>query len=511
MNEISLNLFGFAAGGLLTAAFTPAAIRFAQAHKIVDAPDARKIHRTPIPRFGGVAVSVGSLAVIVSANAFGISAVFPTLLPLLTGAMLMFAVGLWDDLGGLSARQKLVFQCVAAVHLCMADGRIETITMGGLEIVFPQALSWGVSLLWLTGLTNAINMTDGLDALASGLGAIVLMFLGVVAMVIGMIPLAFCLFAVSGSLAGFLVFNSNPARIFLGDSGSLFLGFLLAGASLHIARCGSLNLCLIPLTALLVPILDIFLVMLRRSLERRSVFSADRNHFHHRLLDRGYPQRRAVLTIYGLTCCGLAVGLIQLFVHPAAAIVLFGIHVTGVVLVFRRVGAVRFREMLAGLRKKAHLNSQMQHERRHYERVELHFQKADTVEQWWKAICLAAETLGFRGLYFSYINPNQTASHWVWHNPDPQVSRKGMISMAVPVYDPKTKTQHRLRVDVQPGDSFERAGRTLTLFARLIDKYGSVCEIEHERQLLTAISDSGLCAVTGMGVCREDVYETAAV
>ena len=330
MSEMSLNLLGYAAAALLTAAFTPAAIRFARAYRIVDAPDARKIHSTPIPRFGGVAVFVVSLAVILSANAFGLLSLFPGLLPLLLGAFLMFAVGLWDDLRGLSARQKLAFQCVAAVHFCMAGGRAESISIGTLEIVFPYALSWGLSVLWLIGLTNAINMTDGLDALASGLGAIVLMFLGVAAMVIGMLPLAFCLFVVSGSLAGFLVFNSNPAKIFLGDSGSLFLGFLLAGASLKIACRGPINLYLISLTALLVPILDILLVMLRRYLERRSVFSADRNHFHHRLLDRGYPQRQAVLTIYALTCVGLLAGLLQLFVHPAAAVLLFCAHCVGV-------------------------------------------------------------------------------------------------------------------------------------------------------------------------------------
>jgi UDP-GlcNAc:undecaprenyl-phosphate GlcNAc-1-phosphate transferase len=510
MSEMSFNLFGYAAAAILTAAFTPVAIRFARAYRIVDAPDARKIHSTPIPRFGGVAVFVVSLTVILSANAFGLLPLFPGLSPLLLGAFLMFAVGLWDDLRGLSARQKLAFQCIAAVHFCMASGCAESISIGTLEIVFPYVLSWGLSVLWLIGLTNAINMTDGLDALASGLGAIVLMFLGVVAMVIGMVPLAFCLFAVSGSLTGFLVFNSNPAKIFLGDSGSLFLGFLLAGASLQVARRGPINLYLIPLTALLVPVFDILLVMLRRYLERRSVFSADRNHFHHRLLDKGYPQRQAVLMIYALTCVGLPAGLLQLFVHPAAAVMLFCVHCAGVTFVFRKVGAFRFREMIAGLRKNAHLNGQMQRERRRYERVELHFRKADTVQQWWKAVCLAAETLGFRGLILSYVCPDGTGGQWVWHNPDPQACQEGMISMTVPVYDPKAKLSHRLRVDVRPGDSFESAGRTLTLFARLIDKYGSIRNDKHEKKLLMAIADGGI-AVSETTPFTEDAYETVGV
>lgn len=507
MNEMNLNFSGYIAAAVLTAAFMPIAIRFARTFRIVDVPDTRKIHSIPIPRFGGVAVFVISLMVILLADACGLLRLWPDGLPLLSGAFLMFAVGLWDDLRGLTARQKLVFQCVAAVHLCMAGGTVESFSLGTTTFVFPSVVSWGVSILWLIGLTNAINMTDGLDALASGVGAIVLIFLGIAALTIGNSLLAFCLFVVSGSLAGFLVFNSNPARIFLGDSGSLFLGFLLAGASLQIMQNGPINLYSAPLTALLVPVLDTLLVMLRRHLERRSVFSADQNHFHHRLLKMGYSQWQAVLIIYGLTFCGAMAGLVQLVVPSVLALGLFIAFFTVIVCVFRKVGAVRFREMIAGLRKNASIKTQMRHECHRCDTVELHFQKADTLEQWWEAVCLAAESLGFRGLHFSNACPDQTGQEWLWSHPDPKICREGMISMTVPVYDLNANVSHRLRVDVQPGDSFESAGRTLTLFARLIDKYGRIRHDGYEKQMLLALAQSGHRVCSELSVPKKEGYE----
>jgi len=506
MNELNFNLCGYAVTAVLTAAFTPMAIRFAKTYRIVDMPDARKIHVMPTPRCGGVAVFIISMLSILLAETAGFISLSFQLKTLLLGAFLMFVVGLWDDLRGLSARQKLVFQMCAAMLLCLAGGRVESIDLFGRTWVFGWLFSWTLSVIWLVGLTNAINMIDGLDGLASGLAAITLALLGVTAVGFGYSAMAFCLFSVSGALAGFLVFNGHPAKIFLGDSGSLFLGFLLAGASLQIARDGSLKMYLAPVTALLIPIFDALQVMLHRNLDRRSVFAADQNHFHHRLLRCGHSHQRAVLTIYGLTFIAVLIAMVQSVVSPAIAAAMFTIYFTAIVFVFRHVGAVRFREMIAGLKNNAQHNRQIRYERRHYERIELHFQKADTIGQWWNAACLAAESLGFRGLCFSCQTADQTPFEWVWQHCSAVCDDK-TITMAIPIHDPKTKKTHWLRIDTLSEGSFESVGRNLMLFARLIDRYGKMQSNGYEKKLLSALFECGQSS----GIQepdRQEAYET---
>lgn len=489
MNELILYILGYAGAAVLALALTPLAIQFAKTHNLYDLPDQRKVHSNPIPRFGGVAVYLASM---IAAAAVGFCShsghclLHPGAqeIPLFLGATLMFLVGLWDDIRSLTARQKLFIELVAALYLCGSGYQIRHIGFSGLEVEFPVWLSWGLSVFWIVGLTNAINLTDGLDGLVAGVSAITSCFLGILCFVFGDTGLGVFLLTLSGSLMGFLVFNANPARIFLGDCGSLFVGFVLAGTSLAVVHSGRLNHYLVLFLVFLIPVLDTLLIIIRRYLERRSIFSPDQGHFHHRLLQFGYRHQQAVLIIYGMTFTGVLLGLVVLRSAPWIGFLICLGLLAVVLFIFRCIGAFGFREMVKGFKQKIALGSQIRNEVSRYETIELSFQKADTLPQWWKAVCMAADRLHLSRLSLLPGTEGGSGPIRSWQNAGYPLQVDSSLSMTVPVYDRLKNKRYLLRVDLQPGTSYESSGRVLTLFARLIDKYGMIRYIEHESILI---------------------------
>lgn len=303
---------------------TPGVIRLAGALGAVDRPGERKTHLEPMPRIGGLAVFCGFVA----GMAFAAFATGNLLSTPQTGVYwrgLAFAatglliVGLVDDLYGLSYRWKFAAQIVAAVYVWHCGFRIEVVTHplgGGLEL---GLLSFPATLLWIVGITNAVNLIDGLDGLAAGIALITTLSVAVFAFVSGHLGITAASVTLAGSLIGFLRYNFNPARIFLGDSGSLFLGFVLAVTSVRGSQKGPTAIAiLVPLLILGLPLLDTGLAVFRR-LHRlgnrgartdnafgymlrnlNQVFLPDREHIHHRLIDRGLSHRGAVLVLYGV-------------------------------------------------------------------------------------------------------------------------------------------------------------------------------------------------------------------
>ncbi|HKQ63014.1 MAG TPA: MraY family glycosyltransferase, partial [Candidatus Polarisedimenticolaceae bacterium] len=300
---------------------TPGVIRLAHGLGAVDLPGGRKMHGAPIPRIGGVAVFAGFTAGLACASyaagnllAFSRVSVHWRGMALVASGMLL--VGLLDDLWGLSFRAKFLAQTLAAVAVYLCGFRIEAIAG------FPALglLALPLTVLWIVGVTNAVNLIDGLDGLATGIALITTCAVSVIALVRGEFGVAAASVALAGSLVGFLPFNFNPARIFLGDSGSLFLGFILAVTSVRGSQKGpTVVAVLVPLLVLGLPLLDTTLAVVRRMyrLSRRAygtsprplrfvvghlqeVFLPDRGHIHHRLLDVGLSHRRAVLVLYGV-------------------------------------------------------------------------------------------------------------------------------------------------------------------------------------------------------------------
>jgi UDP-GlcNAc:undecaprenyl-phosphate GlcNAc-1-phosphate transferase len=272
-----------------------------RSYGMVDQPDGgRKIHKYPIPRVGGMAIACSYLGCffvvpLLSKNPFEdkLTLVW-NVLPALG---VIFAVGVIDDLFGLKPWQKLFGQLAAAGLAYWAGVRI-------VDVVGFHAESWWslpVTILWLLTCTNAFNLVDGMDGLAAGVGLFATLTIFLAAILHGNVPLAMATFPLAGCLLGFLCYNFNPATIFLGDSGSLLLGFLLGCFGVIWTQKSATFLGMTaPLMALSIPLVDVGLAILRRALKRQPIFSADRGHIHHRLLDRGLTPKRAVLILYAI-------------------------------------------------------------------------------------------------------------------------------------------------------------------------------------------------------------------
>jgi len=286
---------------------TPLVARAAVALGIVDRPSERSVsRRANMPLLGGLAVA-GGLAAGVVAGVYLTEDLFYTQRAggLLLGGLLVIALGVLDDQRGLGAVPKLAVQVIAASIAIASGFRVEHLTdpITSTVLSFPPWLSWIGTTLWIVGITNAVNLIDGLDGLAAGVGAIIGGTLTVIAWQAGS-PIGVCVgLALLGALLGFLPFNFAPARIFLGDTGALFIGFVLALLALEGTRRLALLTFVVPLLALAVPILDTGLSILRRLLQRASPFQADRQHMHHRLLAARGSARAAVLQFYFVTAC----------------------------------------------------------------------------------------------------------------------------------------------------------------------------------------------------------------
>ena len=271
----------------------------------VDVPCDRKVHHTPIVRLGGVAIFLGTIVAALCLLRFGGFSGLPhkdhhEILVMLLGGSAYFLLGFLDDLYNLSPKFRLLCQFAIATLVWSLGIRIDFITVPSVGIVHLGWLSLPITLVWIAGMVNAINWIDGLDGLASGVSAISAMITVGICLFMGEPSVALLAMCLVGSLCGFLVYNFNPACIFMGDGGSYFIGFMLAVISVTGLVKGAMAIT-IPLIVLAVPIFDMTLVIISRLLRRKSPFEADKSHLHHRLLKVGLPHRLTVLFIYTLS------------------------------------------------------------------------------------------------------------------------------------------------------------------------------------------------------------------
>lgn len=295
---------------LAVAAFlTPVVRAGASRLGVVDNPGGRRVHTRVIPRLGGIAVVAGFFAPLLALGFTqgGVAQLFyadpSRMVGLLAGGLIVASLGAWDDVKGVRAWHKLAIQCVAAIVAWSCGFRMESFTFPWIGQVELGIFGLPCTVLWIAAVINAMNLIDGLDGLAGGIAFFACVTNFVVAALNGN-PLVMLLSAsLGGAILGFLLYNFNPATIFMGDSGSMFLGFVLATTSMMGASIqGSTTVAiLVPLISLGVPIIDTLFAMVRRILERRPIFSPDRGHIHHRLLDLGITHRRAVLILYGVS------------------------------------------------------------------------------------------------------------------------------------------------------------------------------------------------------------------
>jgi UDP-GlcNAc:undecaprenyl-phosphate GlcNAc-1-phosphate transferase len=474
----------------LSAVFlTPFVIWFAHRLRLYDSRGIRKIHKHTIPRIGGTAIFLSTLIAVVAIlfidNDIGksFSKTQNQIFVLLGAGAFIFLIGLIDDVRGLRASHKLLAQVAASTILCLSGIRIISIDFAGVHALNLGWLSFPVTILWIVGVTNAMNLIDGLDGLAAGISAIAYVAIAAFSIFGSQIVMSIITLAVLGSLCGFLIFNFNPARIFMGDCGSMFLGFVLAGSSVICSvKSGTVVALALAILALGVPIFDMVFAMLRRFLEGRRIMSPDRSHLHHLLLDLGLRQRHVVVCMYIVTAMAAGAGLLMMLSQGTGAILIFICAIILQILVFRLVGAVNLKQALTGLRRKYAALRQRNNEVESYEQVELYFRRAKTFETWWHAVCFAAEKMDFSRVKLPLTNRDGSRRNLVWQKDNYNIGPEEHVDVTVPVRDRRAGGLLKLNVGIVTHNSLESAGHRTVLLTRLIEKYNLTSLPVNERK-----------------------------
>jgi UDP-GlcNAc:undecaprenyl-phosphate GlcNAc-1-phosphate transferase len=383
-----------ARGLLFSLILTPICRDVFRSYRVVDQPgDARKLHKQPIPRVGGLAIALSYvLAYLVSRDQAGLFSELHSLVwRLLPAAATIFVVGLVDDLVGLKPWQKLAGQTVAALMAYFAGVRI----LHGVGLEWGEFWAFPLTIFWLLLCSNALNLVDGMDGLAAGVGLFATLTMFVSALIEKNQTLAVATLPLAACLVGFLFYNFNPATIFLGDGGSLLIGFLLGCYGAIWSQKSATVLGMIaPVMVLAIPLLDVSLCVVRRFLRNRPIFGADRGHIHHRLLDRGLHPRQVVLWIYA--GCALAAGfsLLQRVVRtPEVSILLLVVFGATIWMGVQFLNYSEFR-----VARKLILGGEFQEVVNARLALQVHEQAvaaAETPEECWQAVASAARALGF--------------------------------------------------------------------------------------------------------------------
>ncbi|MGM9522349.1 MAG: glycosyltransferase family 4 protein [Oscillospiraceae bacterium] len=317
---------------------TPLARAFARKVGAVDIPkDGRRMHDHPIPRLGGLAIFLGFLISVVL-----FAEIDRQVQGMLLGSIIIITIGAIDDIIPLPAWLKFIFQIAAAAVAVIFGIRIEMISnpifWSSTEYINFGVWSVPITIIWIVGITNSVNLIDGLDGLAVGVSAISSMSVLVISLVLGQYNIAIILAALVGACIGFMPYNLNPARIFMGDTGALLLGYVLATVSvMGLLKFYAIISFAVPLLALGLPIFDTLFAIVRRLLKGQNPMSPDRGHFHHRLIDMGLSQKQAVAILYSISAVlGLSAVLITTSGEMKAMMLIFAFCVAitiGVVLI----------------------------------------------------------------------------------------------------------------------------------------------------------------------------------
>jgi len=274
----------------------------------IDIPNERKVHKNPMPRLGGLAIFAGmcmpwfGLYVVENFVSITFQNYERILLKLIGTSILILGLGIYDDIRGANARQKFFVQFAVASFLYLSGLQITVLSNPFGAPIQLQWLSFPITVLWIVGITNAINLLDGIDGLATGVTGCIAMSLAVINIAHGNVIVALLTLSLAGACLGFLPHNFSPARIFLGDTGSLFMGYMLAGIGIiSLFKVTTLSFIAVPFLVFGLPLYDTLSVMLRRARAGAPLFSADRSHLHHRLLALGWGQRDAALFLCAIS------------------------------------------------------------------------------------------------------------------------------------------------------------------------------------------------------------------
>ena len=330
-------VWAFAIALVITYALTPLVKRFAIKIGAIDKPDARKVHHGAIPRLGGLAIFLGYMGSVLfnvphDHQIFG----------LLLGSIILVIVGIWDDVKQIEAKTKLMGQIIAAAVLVAYGIRVDFIELPLVGMVYLKYWSVPLTIFWIVGFTNIVNLIDGLDGLAAGISFIACIALGVMTIQLGQTELACVALALAGATVGFLRYNFNPAKIFMGDTGSMLLGYTLAAISvMGTLKTAAAIALVVPAIVLGLPILDTLFAIVRRKISGQPIFKPDKGHVHHRLLAHGLTQKQAVLMMYAVTALLGGVSVIVAEVNAWVGAILVLLLFLLSIFVARKLGVIK--------------------------------------------------------------------------------------------------------------------------------------------------------------------------
>jgi len=383
---------------------TPKVIQTAKRYNLADIPSGgRKIHTTPIPRIGGIGICfsfyLSFIPMIALSTSFSNLIIPDTrLIYLFIGGIVVFGLGLWDDIDSLPPLLKLVFHIFAALIVFIGDIRITHIGFPGMWDWDIGWLSLPATIFWIILVINAINLIDGLDGLAAGISFFVCLVLIILCIMGEKLLIAVLLASLAGSVLGFLRYNFNPASIFMGDSGSYFLGYMLATLSMMgtIKSQATVSI-LIPVIAMGLPLIDTLWAPVRRFILGKKIFQPDKDHFHHKLLKLGLTHKNAVITLYGITIFMGILSVICVYIrNERIAIVLILI---GMAIIFgiRKLGYLEYLAMdkIYGWLKDITDDAGITRDRRSFLNLQMEIEQSKNTEELWDNICKALERLKF--------------------------------------------------------------------------------------------------------------------
>ncbi|TWT97975.1 WbaZ-like glycosyltransferase [Botrimarina colliarenosi] len=472
------------AAGVVSLLLTRYSITLSHRWRLLDHPDPRKVHQKSTPRLGGVGI-IGA-ALLVGIPAFAYLANTHTdagwiqvkhYAALTVGAIFVFGMGVLDDLWQVSSKLKLLTLLAASfVFSASGAGLHELVYDFEAFISFPW-LSWILTACWITGMAVAFNFIDGLDGLAGGLALMAFGVLAYFQLDAHNYAPAVAPMVMVGAIAGFLYYNHSPARTFMGDGGSLTLGYLIGAMTIAAndePQLGTMRAMVIPSLAMSVAIVDSALTMFRRRYQqRRSMFTAERGHIHHRLLDRGIQPHHVTLLIHAFSAAAVAVGCFSLGFdgwHTLGGLALVAPLIWAL---FHAAGSMRTTEMVSAIRKKRAIDRTSRRHRSSFEALQLEFDSASTFREWWETVCNAAERLHFARLVLPIAPAEGTDERtFTWVNADIDLGGEGLhldANLPIEIAGGRS-TIAEVRIPI--AESLESAGERLALFSRLMADNG---------------------------------------
>jgi len=407
-------LFFFLSGATGALLLTRLVMRFALRLKLVDNGNVRKVHKGKVPTLGGLSIFV-TFALLVGSCLFyrnEVTARFlekgRLVLGMLVCGLIALLLGVYDDIKGADAKKKFSVQVATALLAFALGFRIEGVSLGPFGSMNLGVFSLAFTIFWIVGITNAINMIDGMDGLAAGVAFFVCAGNFFVSLVLGNVVMSVISVILAGALLGFLRYNFPPAKIFLGDTGSLFLGMVIALSSIASAQKGStVVMMLIPIAALGLPILDTSLAVFRRSLLGRPVFASDKGHIHHALLQLGLSRRKALLVLYAFCVVLIGFGVLVLFDKNRQATMYLGAIGLLSIIGMKALGYLNYGKIRTALSKRWRYRISGVYCRL----VTMKIRNAETVNDLWSLLTDAAEEFKLVGLELSLNGDREEKVH----------------------------------------------------------------------------------------------------